>query len=151
MENHKVNIIGASGTGKTSLGQALGRSLPVDAVGIHPYTRWAIKPPFDWGGKFGTLADAFAVYKRAFPDMTFWITEIGVADDNPIGSQWYAEIGEYMGNIYRYVNENATDMVPVVIWFAWSDWMRNAGVVTKDGTRKEHVYPAFRQIRNRVF
>ncbi|MFQ5420807.1 MAG: NBR1-Ig-like domain-containing protein, partial [Anaerolineae bacterium] len=28
---------------------ALGGKLPVDAVGIHPYTRWATRAPFDWG------------------------------------------------------------------------------------------------------
>lgn len=131
--------------------QALGGSLPVDAVGIHPYTRWAIKPPFDWGSKFGTLAQAFEIYKKGFPNMRFWITEIGVAADNEIGPKWYGEIGDYMLNIYRYVQENATEMVPVVIWFAWSDWMRHAGIVTKDGNHKEHVYPAFRQVRDRAF
>jgi hypothetical protein len=36
-----------------------------------------------------------------------------------------------------------------LIWFAWSDWMRNAGVVKKDGSRKDNVYAAFRAVRNR--
>jgi hypothetical protein len=127
----------------------LGGKIPVDAIGIHPYTRWAIRAPFDWGNQFGTLEDAFAVYRREMPSYKFWITEIGVADDNQIGSQFYAEIGEYMRNIYKFSGERSTDLVKVLIWFAWSDWMRNAGVVKTDGSRKPKVYPAFRSVRNR--
>ncbi|MBE2222054.1 MAG: cellulase family glycosylhydrolase [Anaerolineae bacterium] len=127
----------------------LGGKIPVDAIGIHPYTRWAIKAPFDWGKQFGTLEDAFAVYRREMPGYKFWITEIGIADDNEIGSQFYTEIGEYMRNVYKYTGDRSTDLVEVLIWFAWSDWMRNAGVVKTDGSRKDSVYPAFRSVRNR--
>lgn len=128
---------------------ALGGKIPVDAIGIHPYTRWATKAPFDWGEQYGTLEEAFAVYRREVPGYKFWITEIGVADDNEIGSQYYAEIGEYMKDVYKYVGERSTDLVEVLIWFAWSDLMRNAGVVKTDGNRKDHVYSAFRSVRNR--
>ena len=127
----------------------LGGKIPVDAIGIHPYTRWATKAPFDWGQKYGTLEDAFAVYRREMPGYKFWITEIGVADDNEIGTQFYADIGEYMRNAYKYVGDRSTDLVEVLIWFAWSDWMRNAGVVKTDGSRKDNVYPSFRSVRNR--
>lgn len=127
----------------------LGGRLPVDAIGIHPYTRWATKAPFDWGNQYGTLAQAFEVYRRELPGYKFWITEIGVADDNEIGSQFYGEIGDYMKDVYQYVGERGTDLVETLIWFAWSDWMRNAGVVTRDGARKDKVYSAFRAVRNR--
>jgi hypothetical protein len=128
---------------------ALGGPLPVDAVGIHPYTRWATHAPFDWGRQYGTLGDAFKVYKAAFPNMKFWITEIGVADDGEIGPQFYAEIAAYLVDVYRHVGERYADMVPVLIWFAWSDWMRNAGIVDKNGNRKDHLYAAYRKVRNR--
>ena len=128
---------------------SLGGTLPVDAIGIHPYTRWGTKAPFDWGKKFGTLGQAFDVYKRELPGKKFWITEIGVADNNEIGSQFYAEIGAYMRDVYETVESRYADLVPVLIWFAWSDFMRNAGVVKTDGSRKEHVYSAFRDVRNR--
>ncbi len=127
----------------------LGGVLPVDAVGIHPYTRWATRAPFDWGKMYGTLGDAFATLERELPGLKFWITEIGVADDNEIGSQYYADIADYMEDIYRYVGRRYANLVPVVIWFAWSDWMRNAGVVRRDGTPKEHVHAAFRRVRSR--
>lgn len=129
--------------------KALDGPWPVDAIGIHPYTRWATRAPFDWGQKFGTLGEAFAKYRAAIPDMPFWITEIGVADDNEIGPEHYAEIAGYLKDVYQHVGERYADLVPVVIWFAWSDWMRNAGIVDKNGRRKDHVYLAFRAVRNR--
>ncbi len=128
---------------------ALNGPWPVDAIGIHPYTRWATRAPFDWGQHYGTLGDAFAQYKAAFPDMPFWITELGVADDNEIGPQFNQEIGDYLKDVYGHVSERYTDLVPVVIWFAWTDWMRNAGILDKNGSRKPQVYAAFRAVRNR--
>ncbi|MCP4428311.1 MAG: hypothetical protein GY803_27805, partial [Chloroflexi bacterium] len=110
---------------------------------------WATRAPFDWGQQYGTLGEAFAQYQAAFPDMPFWITELGVADDNEIGSQHNAAIGDYLKDVYSHVGERHTDLVPVIIWFAWSDWMRNAGILDKNGRRKPHVYPAFRAVRNR--
>ena len=126
--------------------QALGGTWPVDAIGIHPYGRWATRAPFDWGQQFGTLAQAFAEYENSFPDIPFWITEIGVAADNEIGPQHYAAIADYLTDVYQHVAEHHTHIVPVVIWFAWSDWMRNAGVVTRDGSRKAQVYDAFQAV-----
>ncbi|MCP4428487.1 MAG: cellulase family glycosylhydrolase, partial [Chloroflexi bacterium] len=126
---------------------ALNGPWPVDAIGIHPYTRWATRAPFDWGQQYGTLGEAFAQYQAAIPDMPFWITELGVADDNEISSQHYAAIGDYLKDVYSHVGERHTDLVPVIIWFAWSDWMRNAGILDKNGRRKPHVYPAFRAVR----
>lgn len=129
--------------------KALNGPWPVDAIGIHPYGRWGTKAPFDWGQQFGTLADAFDRYRAALGDMPFWITEIGVAADGEIGPQYYAEIGDYIKDVYKHVEFRFTDLVPVLIWFGWSDWMRNAGIVDRNGNRKPHVYPAFRAVRNR--
>ncbi|MFQ5433985.1 MAG: hypothetical protein ACE5FD_03830, partial [Anaerolineae bacterium] len=101
------------------------------------------------GQQYGTLGQAFEVLRKGLPGMQFWITEIGVADDNEIGSQFYAEIGDYLKDVYQHVAERYADLAPVVIWFAWSDLMRNAGIVDRNGNRKDHVYPAFRLVRNR--
>lgn len=129
--------------------RALNGPWPVDAIGIHPYGRWATQAPFDWGQQFGTLSQAFDQYRAAIGDMPFWITEMGVAADNEIGPAHYPEIGRYIRDVFQHVEERHTDLVPVVIWFAWSDWMRNAGIVDRNGNRKPHVYPAFRAVRNR--
>jgi methionine-rich copper-binding protein CopC len=126
--------------------KALGGIWPVDAIGIHPYGRWATRAPFDWGQQFGTLAQAFAEYENNFPDIPFWITEIGVAADNEIGSQHYAAVADYLTDVYQHIGEQHTHIAPVVIWFAWSDWMRNAGIVTQDGSHKAHVYDAFQAV-----
>ena len=125
---------------------ALGGSWPVDAIGIHPYGRWATRAPFDWGTQFGTLADAFARYRQAFPTIPFWITEVGVAADNEIGPQYYAEIADYIQDVHQHIAAEYTTVVPVIIWFAWSDWMRNAGVVRTDGSPKAHAYDAYQSV-----
>ncbi len=130
---------------------AMGGTWPVDGIGIHPYGRWGKKAPFDWGQQFGTLAQAFEQYRQAFGDFPLWITEIGVAADNEIGPQYYAEIGEYIRDVYKTVASEHVQQVPVLIWFAWSDLMRNAGIVNNQGQRKANVYEAFVAIRNREF
>jgi hypothetical protein len=128
---------------------ALGGQWPVDAIGIHPYGRWGTRAPFDWAQHFGTLGQAFDLYRREIPDIPFWITEIGVAADSVIGPENYEAIGNYLRDVYKHVGERHLSLVPVVVWFAWSDWMRNAGIVDRDGQRKAHVYDAFRAVRNR--
>ena len=130
---------------------AMGGTWPVDGIGIHPYGRWGSKAPFDWGKQFGTLDDAFAQYRQAFGNFPLWITEIGVAADNDIGPEYYAEIGEYIRDVYKTVAAKYVRQVPVLIWFAWSDLMRNAGVVNNRGERKAKVYEAFVAVRNREF
>ncbi|MCP4356859.1 MAG: cellulase family glycosylhydrolase [Chloroflexi bacterium] len=131
--------------------QALGGMWPVDAIGIHPYGRWGTKAPFDWAKLFPTLGDAFDRYEKSLPEIKLWITEIGVADNNVIGSQHYADIGMYIQNVHETIASEYTYHVPVIIWFAWSDLMRNAGIVDNQGQRKSHVYEAFVKIRERKF
>jgi uncharacterized protein YgiM (DUF1202 family) len=129
--------------------QALGGDLPVDAIGIHPYGRWPIAQPFsDWG--FGRLDDVFAIYKRAMPDKPLWITEVGIpGGDKPLGEQYYPAVAKYMRDMYATVASNHVLQVPVIIWFAWSDNMENAGVVTSNGSRKAHIFDAFTAVRDR--
>lgn len=131
--------------------QALNGPWPVDAIGIHPYGRWGTKAPFDWGQLFGTLGQALAEYERDLPGLKFWITEIGVAADNEIGPQYYNDIAMYVQDVYTTIAARYTPLVPVVIWFAWSDLMRNAGIVDGSGRRKSSVYAAFENIRSRKF
>lgn len=131
--------------------QALNGPWPVDAIGIHPYGRWGTKAPFDWGQTFGTLGQAFAEYEKELPALKFWITEIGVAADNEIGPQYYQDISMYIQDVYTTIAARFTNLAPVVIWFAWSDLMRNAGIVDGSGRRKSSVYAAFENIRSRKF
>lgn len=130
--------------------QALGGELPVEAIGIHPYGRWGTIAPFDWGDKFGTLSQAVAEYAPGTGGLPLWITEIGVAADVEIGPAHYPAIAGYMRDIYRTVATRHVVELPVVIWFAWSDWMRNAGIVDRNGRRKAAVYAAFEDIRDSI-
>ncbi|MAU00079.1 MAG: hypothetical protein CL608_23305 [Anaerolineaceae bacterium] len=136
---------------------ALNGSWPVDALAIHPYTFVATEAgaPFDWANKRNFLKDALARYQAVFPDMPIWITEMGVAVDNRdkeavSTDHAYREIAKYIKDVYRQVNAEHAAQVPVLIWFAWSDNMRNAGMVKSDGTPKPHLFEAFQQIRDRT-
>lgn len=127
---------------------ALAGALPVDAIGIHPYGRYVQHPPFaGWG--FGTLADALDFYRANLPGLKFWITEIGIANDTALQATHYPAIAGYFTDIYKEVSTGYADMVPNVIWFAWSDHMHNAGIVKHNGEPKEHIFEAFRQVRDR--
>jgi hypothetical protein len=122
--------------------ERLGGSLPVDALAIHPYGRFVHNDPF-YEQRFGRLQDALAVWKQNFPNMPLWITEIGVADNNPIGPENYQKIANYMREFFTEVADNHRSRVPVLIWFAWSDLMRNAGITTTDGQMKAHIGDAY--------
>ena len=135
---------------------ALNGTWPVDALAIHPYTFVATEAgaPFDWANKRNFLRDALARYQATFPDMPIWITEMGVAVDNRDKAavstdHAYREIAKYIKDVYQQVNAHHAAQVPVLIWFAWSDNMRNAGMVKSDGTPKPHLFEAFKQIRDR--
>lgn len=129
---------------------ALGGELPVDAIGVHPYGRWPVRRPFPgWG--FGKLDDSFNVFKTAFPDMPLWLTEIGIpGGNNPLGEEHYPAVADYMRDLFRRVAQEFVRQVPVIVWFAWSDNMLNAGVVKSDGTRKGHIFDAFTAVRDRT-
>lgn len=122
--------------------------LPVDALAAHPYGRYVKKILFNYGS-IGKLSDSLNKFRKAFPDMPLWITEVGVANDTPIGPEHYADIGVYVREIVDEVADNFANTVPVLIWFGWTDLMRNAGILTADGQPKPHVFDAFVHMRER--
>lgn len=69
-------------------------------------------------------------------------------NDNPIGSEYYEEIADYMRDTYAYIGTRYARQVPVVIWYAWSDMMHNAGVVDTAGQPKSPIYEAFLEIKD---
>jgi len=128
--------------------QVLGGSLPVDAVGIHPYGRYVGDPPFDGYG-YGQLADPLRYYRQNLPGIPLWITEIGISAGSELGPPFYEAIATYMQNVCTFVANNHAGDVPVLIWFAWSDEMRNAGMVDRNGSPKAHIYEVFKSVRDR--
>ncbi len=121
--------------------QLLGGRLPVDALAYHPYGRYVEFDPF-YGKQFGKLGDALRAFQRAFPNLPLWVTEMGVANDTPIGPEHYEKIARYMREITGEIARQARH-VPVLIWFAWSDQMRNAGITTSSGELKPHIGEAY--------
>lgn len=125
----------------------LGGKLPVDAIGVHPYGQWpsTVNQPDIPTGWFGTLNDAMNVYIGGFGDTPIWITEIGVSEDSPIEQPYWSKIAEYMEAFCNDIEANYSDHVQVLIWFAWSDIMREAGI-TRDNQPKQPIYDTYFKI-----
>ncbi|HSH02432.1 MAG TPA: NBR1-Ig-like domain-containing protein [Anaerolineae bacterium] len=128
--------------------QVLGGQLPMDGLAYHPYGRYVTFDPF-YGKRFGTIGDAMATFKQAYPQFPLWISELGVAEDNPLGPEHYQAIGRYMMEVVKEIGDKHQDYVAALIWFAWSDVMRNAGVVTTDGRMKAHIKDAYDEMLRR--
>ena len=126
----------------------LGGRLPVDALAVHPYGRYVNKILFNYGS-IGKLSDSLNRFRDAFPKLPLWITEVGVANDTPIGPEHYKDIGVYIREVVDEVADRYADYVPVLIWFGWTDLMRNAGILTADGKPKPGVFEAFEHMRRR--
>ena len=129
--------------------RALGGELPVDAIGIHPYGRWPVKRPFkDWG--YGSLSAELAGFAKQIPDKPLWITEIGiVGGEKPLPEETQHIVAQFMEDLIKTIAQKHADHVPVVIWFAWSDNMHNAGIVRADGTAKKEILDAFIAVRDK--
>jgi hypothetical protein len=127
----------------------LGGRLPVDAIGWKPYGRYGTFDPF-YNEQFGTLQDWFEIFNDAFPDIPIWVTEIGVPNSDPLPAEYNPLVAAYMLDVYNYIGTNFARQVPVVIWFAWSDWLVNAGIVDKNGNPKDEIYDAFAEVRTGV-
>ncbi|MCP4425985.1 MAG: cellulase family glycosylhydrolase [Chloroflexi bacterium] len=126
--------------------KALGGKLPMDALAYHPYGRFVKFPLFNFGS-IGKLGDALDMFKKAFPQHPLWISEVGVAADHHIGSQHYADIAKYIREVVDEVGDNYADYVQALIWFGWTDIMRNAGILTADNKPKPHIFDAFKTMR----
>ena len=120
----------------------LGGRLPVDALAIHPYGRYVHKIIFNYGS-IGKLSDSLDRFHKAFPNKPIWITEVGAASDSVIGPEHYREIAGYMREFVDELSDKYADVVPVLIWFAWTDRMRNSGILTADGQPKADIFDAF--------
>jgi hypothetical protein len=150
-----VVVIGGLNTGPDNairyvraLQAKLGGRLPVDALAVHPYGRYVKTILFNFGS-IGKLADSLRRFQAAFPDKPLWITEVGVASDSHIGSEHYADIATYIREFADEIADNFADYTPVLIWFGWTDLMRNAGILTADGQPKAHIFEAFQHMKAR--
>ncbi len=126
----------------------LGGRLPVDALACHPYGRYVHTKVFN---VFGSLSEVLDKFKRAFPDKPMWITEFGLPGHaTRIGPEHYPKIATYLREVTAEVTDNYADYVQALIWFAWTDRMENAGILTTGelGSEKANVYDAFLEMKS---
>ncbi|MDX1417221.1 MAG: NBR1-Ig-like domain-containing protein [Candidatus Promineifilaceae bacterium] len=124
----------------------LGGRLPVDALACHPYGRYVNFAPFNYG-QIGPLSYSLQAFRKAFPDLPLWITEIGTpGGDKALDPVHYPTIARYMNEVVEEIANNHADHVPVLIWFAWSDKSEYAGMITRDGKMKPHLAEAFQNM-----
>jgi murein DD-endopeptidase MepM/ murein hydrolase activator NlpD len=123
---------------------ALGGNLPVDAIGVHPYGMWppSGRPSIPTGW-FAPLEPALRRYTNAFAGTPIWITEVGVSEPGGIGSDHWSKIADYLEETLTLIQQYYASAVPVVMWFAWSDVMRGAGIVNASGNPKQPIYDRF--------
>lgn len=123
---------------------ALGGTLPVDAIGLHPYGKGA---PTDRTifARFGSVKEDIDAMRRVVPDLPLWLTEVGATGTHD--PNYLDDAALYLKNLYGYLRKDWAAQVPVVIWFALSDAMhieqKVNGLFTVEGARKPLVYDAF--------
>jgi len=124
--------------------RALHGALPVDAIGIHPYGHWppAGRPDIPTGW-FAPLDAALQRYASAFAGTPIWITEIGISEPGQIKEKHWTLVADYMEGVFHLTQKHFVRQIPVVIWFAWSDIMRDAGIVDLEGKRKGSIFDRF--------
>ncbi len=129
---------------------SLGGTLPVDAVGIHPYGKFP--PPWKsiddiqdelQGGWFDSLALHMSVLAKGIPDKPLWITEVGLSEHVPTPESEWPAAAKYMTGVVSFIHSKYAHRVPVLIWFAWSDVLRNAGIVDAQSQPKGPIFDTF--------
>lgn len=139
--DHAVNYL-------NDIKNRLGGRLPVDALAYHPYGRYVHTQVFN---VFGPLSEVLDKFKQAFPDKPMWITEFGLPGHaTKIGPEHYQKIATYLREITAESTGKYGDYIEGLIWFAWTDNMENAGILTTGaaGSEKEHVYNAYLEMKN---
>ena len=123
---------------------ALGGTLPVDAIGLHPYGRGAPSDATVFS-QFGGVNSLIRAYERVAPGIPLWFTKVGAIGDNSTG-RWN-EAARYMVDFYDYLRTDYADQIGVVIWYGWSDAMDPArrvnGLVTDAQRPKTPLYDSF--------
>ena len=122
--------------------QFLPGRLPVDAIGVHPYGQFPPSGPKPHLGlTFGRLdEDLIQIYLEHFPGHQLWFTEFGVAADQPFPKEHWNDIADYMEESFDLIQRRYSEQIPVVMWWSWSDQMRQGGLVDQAGQRKQPIY-----------
>ena len=114
----------------------------INAVSLHPYGQYPYptKPQISTGW-FGKIQDYLRVVSLI--NYPIWITEIGVSEEGGFPPEQYPTIAKYMQDMYDVFDKSLTPRVTHFIWFAYSDQMRGAGIVTNNFVVKQPIYDTF--------
>jgi len=121
-------------------------SFPFDAIGIHPYVKYAgeNKPPWvaDDDTSWIHIRDEMAIFEQNMPaGVPFWITEWGIAQYT---DEWREAVANYMQNFVEFFQNRPNNTAPVLIWFGYADGGgETAGIVTEGGQQKGPVFDRF--------
>ncbi len=127
----------------TAVQNSLGGSLPVDGIAIHPY---GLTPPNTSpfpGWSQGSLTTALINMADKFPRIPLWITEIGVPGVDVNNRSFWPGIANYMIKTFQMIQREFAHLVPVLVWFAWSDSMDRAGIVNDGQQPKGPIFDTF--------
>lgn len=106
--------------------------LPVDAIGMHPYTRFFINPA-NLDVELKKMSNTFG--------LPLWITEF---NDGGVTPENYQVVSEKMNDYDRLLRTKLKGVVDVAIWYSWSDGMNPGfGLLNNGGNPKTHVFEAF--------
>ncbi|MEP7292509.1 MAG: cellulase family glycosylhydrolase, partial [Chloroflexota bacterium] len=107
--------------------------LPVDAIGVHPYTRFFINPA-------NMDVDLKKMYNTFF-SLPLWITEF---NDGGVTPENYQVVSEKMNDYDKLLRNKLKGVVDVAIWYSWSDGMNPGfGMIDSGGNPKGRVFDAF--------
>jgi len=120
--------------------------IPADGIAMHPYGLVPPNVPSPFAGWVpGTMDSAFRQITDVFPGLPLYITEVGVARVNVEDQSLWPRIANYMDSVIDFIRQSYNHAIPAVIWFAWSDPMDRAGIVTANGEAKGPIFTAFFQ------
>src|SRR5260221_4985124 len=139
-----AGLVGSDPIGYLSMARAaLGGTLPIDAIGYHPYGQTpADCPVFSW--QVGTLGPSLQRLSSTF-NLPVWITEYGVPRVDVNNSALWPTIANYMLKSFQMLHNAYFFICPVAIWFAWTDSQDNAGIVHDNQQQKGILYDTFFQ------
>lgn len=108
-------------------------------IGVHPYGK-TLPNLTNIPGASGMLRPYLDKFAAAFPGKPLAITEYGFAGPYTADPQYWPIMAQYMRETFAVIQDEFAQTVKLCIWFAYSDGMAEAGIVTIDRKPKGAVF-----------
>lgn len=132
----------ASGDPVGYLKQAGDLSLALDYIGVHPYGK-TLPDLMNVPGANGQLRPYLSNLNNAFPGKPLAITEYGFFGSYTADPTLWPIMAKYMQETFYVITNEYAGKVGPVIWFAYSDTMAEAGIVTADRKPKGQLFTQY--------